>query len=495
MEYKDLVKKRNKHIIIFFCIMLLMLIPFIPGIIMADNDKPIGVLLIFLGLFIEAGSIVYLALTCGKINKQIYEIKAKEEKKRLSTIEGKQIFKTTNNEKIEFYPGYFLLEGKVHNYSDYVIYAATRVKKDIVPVLVFVKDNMLTMVDLDGDLLETIDSCEINVINRSDLNYYLDNIYLCTKVALRKHSFNPTLCHIMEYKKNEEDAKRINKKTTIGIITSIIAFAAIIAFNILTIWFSNSESGNNFSELIGMDLIVKIGFSIVILLLAFYKAKDIRLYAKLITLLYLFSYWMCILFLDGRANVIISLIFIIAFTVIAIKSSDLKAKPIKLSRFFGMTGFFLMILMFNILDFTFINENAPFIISAIIMGVIAVVAHAWMFIYIRSEKGKKLEKKDKTALYICVPIYSIMFGFLLSWILLVNLNYAFDFSNPEKIACEIVDKKQGDNDSSDTFYVLIDGKKIDISVSDSEYFEYEIGDEIVVSLYDGAFNLKYYIFE
>ena len=171
-----------------------------------------------------------------------------------------------------------------------------------------------------------------------------------------------------------------------------------------------------------VNLIIKIGFSIGILLLAFLKAKEIPLYAKIITVAYLVSYWIYVLYLDPRTNVIITLLFVGLFTFTAVKLTDLKCKPPKLSRFYIMPIFLLMLLMFNVMDMTFVNENEPFIISAIIMGVIALVAHLWMFIYLRSEKGRKLEKKEKMTYYICVPIYSIMFGFLLSWVLLVNLN-------------------------------------------------------------------------
>ena len=359
-----------------------------------------------------------------------------------------------------------------------MIYAATRLEKEIIACLALVKDNKVIMVDLDGDLLDVINKCEINVFNRSDLDYYLENIYSCNKVMTRKHAFMVAPCHVMEFKKTEEDTKRINKNNRKTVLFTIVSFLLMFGIYALISWLSNTESGNDFSDLIRIDIIFKIAFSIGILMLAFYKANEIKLYEKIITIAYLISYWAYVLFLSDRVNVIISLIFLVVFTYISIQ--NIKTKEDKRSRFVILAIFLGLVLAFNMLDICYVDENKPLTISAIIMGIVVIIAHVIFLIYTRSVKWKKLEKKEKVSHIITVSLGSLMFGFIGAMILISNLNYALDFSKPQELTCEIVDKKQGDDDSSDELIVIIDGKEIGIPIDDSSYFDYIVGEEVVV---------------
>lgn len=495
MDYYALIKKRDKNIIIWICVLFGMLIPVVAGGVTLENKPVLGAVLLILGVAGMVLSIVVMLVIGLKLNPKISSMKAKMDMSNLTTKQGKNIFKTTSDENIEFNTGYFILNGKINNYVDYQIYAGFRMFKGLIPVLCFMKDKTIMMVDIDGDLLDIIDNCEINVVNKLDLYYYLDNIEMCNKISNRAYSFRPSIFIPMEYKKNKEDAKRFNKRRIISVVSLIVSLVLIIGFNALLIWLTNSESGVNFSRLIGIDLIIKVGFSIGLLFLAFYKAKKVKPYAKCAVILYLISYWIYLFFLDQRINVLLTIIFLGVFIYCGVKDSNLKIKPPKFSRFFILPVFLFMLLMFTILDITHVNDGITFLVAAIMMGVIAIVAHAWMFIFFKTAKGKKLEKKEKLGYYICVPMYSIMFGFLLSWILVCNLNYALDFSQPTELKCEIVSKRQGSDNESDKVYVMIEDKEIGISVSDEEYFDLEVGDDIVVSLYKGAFNIAYYIYE
>jgi hypothetical protein len=58
--------------------------------------------------------------------------------------------------------------------------------------------------------------------------------------------------------------------------------------------------------------------------------------------------------------------------------------------------------------------------------------------------------------------------------------------------------KDIDSSRSGTYYEFIlvyEGKEIELDVSQSEYFQYEIGDSFSVDLYQGFFGDAYYIAE
>lgn len=100
------------------------------------------------------------------------------------------------------------------------------------------------------------------------------------------------------------------------------------------------------------------------------------------------------------------------------------------------------------------------------------------------------------AYVICVPLLF----WLASCVTMGNLNYSLDFSEPTEMVLEIEDKEA--HVSSGKFKsihyeltVEIDGNKVILEVSEAHYDAFGVGDDIIVSRYQGFFDDPYYILE
>lgn len=104
---------------------------------------------------------------------------------------------------------------------------------------------------------------------------------------------------------------------------------------------------------------------------------------------------------------------------------------------------------------------------------------------------------DRTSEKVGLCIMAALMGFVLPLVTVNNLNYMLDKSEPT--VCELViDEKNVETSRRSTDYCLIlnhNGQELKIEVSGSTYYQYETGDKLPVSLYEGAFRKPYYIVE
>ena len=85
--------------------------------------------------------------------------------------------------------------------------------------------------------------------------------------------------------------------------------------------------------------------------------------------------------------------------------------------------------------------------------------------------------------------------FVLSWSTANNMNCFLDFSEPEEYCMSIV-HKQTRSSRAGTYYEVVlehNEKEITMEVSQSTYYQYEIGDNFPVELYQGFFKDPYFI--
>jgi hypothetical protein len=93
------------------------------------------------------------------------------------------------------------------------------------------------------------------------------------------------------------------------------------------------------------------------------------------------------------------------------------------------------------------------------------------------------------------PLVVFVFVFVFTTAASCNLNYALDTSPPSEHIAIIEEKDMrggGRQTVTYSFILNLDGEKVKIDVSQSEYYSYESGDHFKLKLYKGAFNDPFY---
>ena len=128
----------------------------------------------------------------------------------------------------------------------------------------------------------------------------------------------------------------------------------------------------------------------------------------------------------------------------------------------------------------------PFVVIPLIVGIISTVVF-----FVFSTKDSKLWLRI---------LLSIIIGFIAAFYcsgFIMNLNYAFDTSEPEICTAVILDKDRGGGRKHRRydFDVAFDGEEFSLYVSSSEYAFYDVGDTVTFYKYKGAFGKPFYISE
>jgi len=134
------------------------------------------------------------------------------------------------------------------------------------------------------------------------------------------------------------------------------------------------------------------------------------------------------------------------------------------------------------------TKAIPFVVIPLIVGIISTVVF-----FVFSTKDSKLWLRI---------LWSIIIGFVAAFYcsgFIMNLNYAFDTSEPEVCTAVIIDKDRTSGSrrrsSRYDFDVAYDGEEFSLYVSRSEYKFYEVGDTVRFYKYKGAFGKPFYISE
>lgn len=131
-------------------------------------------------------------------------------------------------------------------------------------------------------------------------------------------------------------------------------------------------------------------------------------------------------------------------------------------------------------------------VSVAVMAVITVAA-AYLV-----AKGYWYLKDDRTSEKVCLCIAAAFFAFLLTEFSLWHVNYIFDTSEPVTYELTIGEKDLQTHSKGGTDYILVvslNGQKLQMEVSQSEYYHYELGDKLPVTCYEGFLGQPYYITE
>lgn len=109
-------------------------------------------------------------------------------------------------------------------------------------------------------------------------------------------------------------------------------------------------------------------------------------------------------------------------------------------------------------------------------------------------KGTIELKDDRLSERIALPFLVLLMSFAILTFTVENLNCALDTSEPTAHTVTVQDKHRSAGKMTRCFLtVTVAGQELDLDVAASDYRETEIGDPVVVEVYEGAFGKAYCI--
>jgi hypothetical protein len=109
-------------------------------------------------------------------------------------------------------------------------------------------------------------------------------------------------------------------------------------------------------------------------------------------------------------------------------------------------------------------------------------------------KGSIELKDDRLSERIALPFMMLILSFAILTFTVQNLNCALDASEPTAYTVTVQDKHRSAGKMTRCFLtVTVAGQEVELDVAASDYREAEIGDPVVVEVYEGAFGKAYCI--
>jgi hypothetical protein len=107
-------------------------------------------------------------------------------------------------------------------------------------------------------------------------------------------------------------------------------------------------------------------------------------------------------------------------------------------------------------------------------------------------KGSIELKDDRLSERIALPFMMLILSFAILTFTVQNLNCALDASEPTAYTVTVQDKHRSAGKMTRCFLtVTVAGQELELDVAASDYREAEIGDPVVVEVYEGAFGKAY----
>lgn len=183
------------------------------------------------------------------------------------------------------------------------------------------------------------------------------------------------------------------------------------------------------------------------------------------------------------------LVYNIASIYIVIKES--KSQSFSRNRLFYIMIFGLLYVLSSILNIQLIDKNSFLLIGlagGLVMGVILLL----VILLIVSKH------KDQTKFRLEIALSFVLLSPLIFFILLNTINYSFDLSDPDIFEYEIVELKIETGFRKPIQYRVyfeIEGNSYYVSVTQNDYYKYQVGDMIEVKVYQGFLNEPYRVNE
>lgn len=470
------------------------------GVIFHDKAKITAILCYIATGLILVFSIVFMILKTKQQKPLITKAFYDEFMVLVNKNEDNPKYISETNKEVIFKDALLEYDNQEYAYEDLVAgicvkYNPKMLHTDVSFVLIITSDEEEMILPFSGQLLEKVKDAGIEIFNYEDYEYMLGNFDVCIKKILRQlipqQRFFPLF-----FSKNKEE-KKVERSINIKLKLFTVGFIALaILVLILLSWLGESREGLKITNSFGFNLGIKILFSGVIVLLAFFKASKIETYGKILFIAYLLSYWMGSLVLSPRSNMLFTVLFFIAFVLVGIIELDFKdMKDSPFNRFLGFSFFLFLMIGARTLYLKFVNEGKVASIAAIITAVITIISIVFAIKYykLNIKKEDKVKKKVITG-SISIPFSTLIISFILLFFFIQAVNYAFDTSQRQFIDCT-VDGLEMNDKYSDSVIVIINNKEVKIPISREDYYNLKLHEPIYISYYSGALGLDYYIYE
>lgn len=239
---------------------------------------------------------------------------------------------------------------------------------------------------------------------------------------------------------------------------------------------------------------VKTVISGVLIFLTFFRKKKQPKGAKILMIAYAVMPWLSMVILSDRLWLAILLLLMVVSIGYQIY---LNLKHHKNSMLLMGTTTMLSVLpvMEMTESYVFSGSSWEFPFWPVSVAVMVLTTAAVTYLVV---KGYWYLKDDRTSEKVCVCIIAAFFSFMLSEFCLWHINYILDTSEPVSYELTIVEKDLQTHSKGGTDYILVvshKGQKMEMEVSQSEYYHYEVGDKLPVTFYEGFFGQPYYIAE
>lgn len=236
-------------------------------------------------------------------------------------------------------------------------------------------------------------------------------------------------------------------------------------------------------------LLWKAAYSSVILYFAWFSKLRPERPGQLIMTLMAFAYWQ-ILFVPSQRLLLLH-ITLLVFAGIGYLLW-LKIQTGKNNAPLSWTTVFMGLALMQV-DYTYQDGNTGRHWEISLLMAVLAGAAAWYLIF----NGILRLKDDRMSEKVCWCVVAAGAAFALSFFTANNLNYMLDYSLPEQYSMTIAQKDiQSSRSGTDyEFLLTYKGEEIKMDVSQSIYYQYEVGDSFPVELYQGFFGDAYYIAE
>lgn len=191
--------------------------------------------------------------------------------------------------------------------------------------------------------------------------------------------------------------------------------------------------------------------------------------------------------------IFISGFIVVITTIIVYYNKYIHKEPKRQFELYPMMiGVFFMLSCASIVNrFDYINgANSLWLYSAIASGIITLLSVLLVLKY----KDRIHERQN----HIFIPILTFMISLTFIGLTSLFLNYVLDYTEPLFNEGVIIDMDISSGYRQMTSYDLtisLDDDEIIVGVSQLTYFQLEVGDEVKVVFYNGAFGIGYYYYE
>lgn len=500
MDYQKLIKKQSIFMAIYIIQIIISLILTFLGIgLLSENNNMNWLFMIVPGGIWFIVSLILMIIKGLKINKQINLSITEYIKSIFDNNNKNEEYISESGKKIIFDSLSVKIDGEEYFYNkDVSVLALFKFKKiaaskEINIILGIGNDNFEEIIPFSKNLYDDIVKYNIPVVNIDDVNYLVNNPELGAKQILKNINNNLEFCPIIFFKNKEEKKIRnkiISKQIIKLIVSLIILLIGTIGISLLLNWLKDTKiEGSLINPMNVSQIIIRSIFSIYIILCIFVLKENISLLNKITLGIFFVLFWLFNLFLPGRFQVLLYSVFAYIFSVQGYRllPKGMHSEEDIYNRFFLLSNILILI---GLISCSNLCIEKHWI--AVVTGFgIALIFSLVIFIKGYNEYKKDRKNKKISNLIGFVFVVIIFFG-INTYMFIVSANSAFDSSEEVVVTTEILEKNESDDYSETNVLVIVDGKERTISISEDLFEKVNIGDNIIVSIYEGAFGLKVY---